>query len=134
MTKTYSIGEVAKQFNLTVSTIRYYDKENLIPNLKKGTTGMRVFTQENVDTINIIECLKKSNMSIKDIKIFIQWCKTGDTTLQQRLEMFQNLRQSVQAKMNELEKTLDTIEYKCNYYTQAVADGTESYVKAKQYS
>lgn len=130
MTKVYLIGEVAKQFNLSISTIRYYDKEHLIPNLQKNTAGTRVFTQENLDTINIIECLKKSNMSIKDIKTFIEWCETGDETLQQRLNMFQQLQQSVQRQMAELQKTLDTINYKCHYYTQAVADGTEAYVKA----
>lgn len=129
MIKTYSIGTVAKQFNLTVSTLRYYDKENLIPNLQKNNAGIRFFTTENLETIKIIECLKKAGMPIKDIKTFIQWCAEGDSTLRQRLVMFQSLRSSVKQQMNELEKTLDTLEYKCGYYAQAVEDGTEIYVK-----
>lgn len=131
MVKTYSIGAVAKQFNLTVSTLRYYDKENLIPNLQKNDAGIRFFTTENLETIKIIECLKKSGMPIKDIKTFIQWCAEGDSTLRQRLVMFQSLRSSVKQQMYELKKTLDTLEYKCGYYAQAVEDGTEMYVKQR---
>ena len=126
---TYSIGEVATMFSLPISTIRYYDKEGLIPNLQKNTAGIRIFSQENLDTITIIECLKKAGMPIKDIKTFIQWCEMGDSTLDKRLQMFQELRVSIEKQKEELQNTLDTINYKCNYYTQAVKDGTKFYVK-----
>lgn len=71
MSKSYSIGEVAHQFGLSISTIRYYDKQGLIPNLNKDQTGNRTFTEQNMATIKIIQCLKLAGMQIKDIKVFI---------------------------------------------------------------
>lgn len=127
---TYSIGEVATKCSLTVSTIRYYDKEGLIPNLQKNEVGVRRFTDENVSSLQMIECLKNAGMPIKDIKQFMQWTIEGDSTLDERFEMFKNLRESVHQQMNQLQETLNTIEFKCHYYGQAMADGTEKYVKS----
>ena len=74
----------------------------------------------------MIECLKASGMPIKDIRQFIDWCMAGDETLTQRLHMFYERRQAVQAQMAKLQETLKTIEYKCSYYEAAVAAGTEA--------
>lgn len=125
----YSIGQVAKMFNLTVPTLRYYDSEGLIPNLQKNNSGIRIFSEENLRSIQIIECLKDSGMPIKDIRTFMQWTQAGDDTLQERYEMFEDLRHKVLGQMAKLQETLDVIDFKCGYYQQAVKDGTEKYVK-----
>ena len=62
----YTIGEIAKRFNISISTIRYYDKEGLLPNIKREN-GIRKFSEQDVETIFIIECLKKTNVELKDI-------------------------------------------------------------------
>lgn len=126
---TYSIGEVAKMFNLTVPTLRYYDKEGLIPNLYKNSSGIRQFTEENLGAIQTIECLKKAGMPIKDIKSFIDLCGEGDGSLNERLEMFKSLKKNVIKQIVEMQKTLDMINFKCHYYETAVNDGTEANVK-----
>ncbi len=69
-----TIGAVAKKFNLNPSTLRYYDAEGLIPAIKKNEQGNRIFDEEAVSTLFTIECLKKSGMSIKEIKTFMSWC------------------------------------------------------------
>ena len=125
----YTIGEVAKRFNLNISTLRYYDKEGLIPNLEKNESGNRIFDEEAISGLITIECLKKSGMSIKDIKTFIDWCQEGDESLKDRLEMFLARREALQSQIKELESTLNYIDYKVEYYTKAVADGTEKIVK-----
>lgn len=129
--KTYSIGQVSAMFNLSVPTLRYYDKENLIPHLEKSASGIRKFSQDNIEAIQVIECLKKSGMPIKDIKIFMQQTQQGDSTLPARLAMFKKLRGQVEEQMRDLQKTLDTLDFKCRYYQKAVDDGTERYVKEK---
>ena len=129
MAKNLLIGEVAAQFGLTVPTIRYYDQEGLIPNLQKNESGQRVFTAENIDALQIIECLKDSGMAIKDIKQFMQWVSEGDETLYNRREMFVRLRAQMQEKMNRLQQTMHVLDYKVGYYSKAVQDGTEKYVK-----
>ena len=126
---TYSIGEVAKIFNLTVPTLRYYDKEGIIPNLYKNSSGIRQFTEDNLRAIQTIECLKKAGMPIKGIKSFMKLCGEGDDSLSERLEMFKSLRKDVLEQMSELQETLNMINFKCRYYETAVKDNTEDKVR-----
>lgn len=68
----YTIGQVSAMFGLPVSTLRYYDKEGFFPNLeRKG--NIRYFSDNELEALRIIECLKKSGLEIKDIKQFFSW-------------------------------------------------------------
>ncbi len=125
----YSIGEVSNKTNIAISTLRYYDKEGLFPTIERSNGRIRMFSDSELDTIKIIECLKATGMSIKDIKQFFDWCQEGDKSLQNRLDMFQERLKVVNQQMEELQKTMDTIKYKCWYYDTAVAAGTEEAVK-----
>lgn len=84
----YSIGQVAKKLGLTAHTLRYYDKEGLLPFVRKGSSGARVFEDEDVDWLIIIECLKGTGMQLKDIKKYMDLCQQGDATVGERLELF----------------------------------------------
>jgi len=129
--KFYGINEVAEKFNLTKPTIRYYDQENLIPNLQRNDNGERIFSSSNVHTIQSIECLKRTGMPIKGIKKYIQLIEQGDSTLEKRLEFFIEREKQVNSQIKDLYKTLDEIKWKCDYYKEAIADGTEKYVQKK---
>lgn len=124
--KTYSISEVAKELNLTVYTLRYYDKEGLMPFVERTESGTRLFKETDIDALKIIECLKATGMPIKEIKSFIDWCSEGDSTLQQRYDMFIERKAIVEAQMEELKKTMELIEHKCSYYKTALDAGTEN--------
>ncbi|MDR7002388.1 MerR family transcriptional regulator [Neobacillus niacini] len=123
--KTYSISEVAKELNLTVYTLRYYDKEGLMPFVERTPSGTRLFKESDIGALKVIECLKSTGMPIKEIKNFIDWCSEGDSTLQRRYEMFLERKANVEAQMEELKKTMEVIEHKCLYYKTAVDAGTE---------
>ncbi|MRX56480.1 MerR family transcriptional regulator [Bacillus idriensis] len=123
--KTYSISEVANELNLTVYTLRYYDKEGLMPFVERTASGTRLFKASDIDALKVIECLKSTGMPIKSIKNFIDWCSDGDSTLQQRYDMFMERKASVQAQMEELKKTMELIEHKCSYYNTALEAGAE---------
>jgi DNA-binding transcriptional MerR regulator len=125
MMKTYSISEVAKELNLTTYTLRYYDKEGLMPFVERTPNGTRLFKESDIDALKIIECLKATGMPIKEIKDFIDWCSDGDSTLQQRYDMFMERKANVEAQMEELKKTMEVIEHKCWYYKTALDAGTE---------
>ncbi|KGR91721.1 MerR family transcriptional regulator [Ureibacillus massiliensis 4400831 = CIP 108448 = CCUG 49529] len=130
--KTYSISEVAKELNLTVYTLRYYDKEGLIPFVERSSSGIRIFKESDIDALRIIECLKATGMPIKEIKNFIDWCSKGDSTLQQRYDMFLERKATVEAQMEELKKTMKVIEHKCFYYKTALEAGTEDVHKEQK--
>lgn len=122
---SYSISEVAKELNLTVYTLRYYDKEGLMPFVERTPGGARNFKESDIDFLKIIQCLKSTGMPIKDIKDFIAWCSEGDSTLQERYDMFTERKASVEAQMEELRKTMEVIEHKRDYYRTALNAGTE---------
>ncbi|WP_142828508.1 MerR family transcriptional regulator [Planococcus soli] len=123
--KTFSISEVAKELDLTVYTLRYYDKEGLMPFVERTPSGTRLFKETDIGALKIVECLKASGMPIKEIKNFIDWCSDGDSTLQQRYDMFVERKATVEAQMEELKKTMEIIEHKCFYYKTALEAGTE---------
>lgn len=129
----YSIGEVAKMFNIATSTLRYYDREGLFPNVKRSNGGIRVFSDSEVETLKVIECLKTTGMEIKDIKLFLDWCAEGDSTLQQRRDLFDERRMIVEKQMEAIRKTMEMIQYKCWYYDTALAAGTADALKNLSY-
>lgn len=121
----YTIGQVAEMFHLPISTLRYYDKEGLFPNLeRKG--NIRQFSDTELEAIRVIECLKKSGLEIKDIKQFFEWVSEGSSTYADRKELFENRRAAVEEEINALEKTLAMLKFKCWYYETALADGNEN--------
>lgn len=122
---TFSISEVAKELNLSVYTLRYYDKEGLMPFIERTDSGTRLFKGSDIAALRIIECLKTTGMPIKEIKHFIDWCSDGDSTLQNRFDMFMERKAIVTAQMEELKKTMEVIEHKCLYYQTALDAGTE---------
>lgn len=122
----YSIGEVAEKLNLPTSTIRYYDKEGLLPFIKRNRSGIRMFAESDISMLEIIECLKSTGMPIKDIKQFSNWCTKGDLSLQERYDMFLERRKSVEEQIAILQKSLEKIDHKCWYYKTALDAGTEN--------
>ena len=126
----YSIGEVSRMFGLPQSTLRYYDKEGLLPHIQRQGAGIRRFDEQAVEALRVIECLKKSGMEIKNIRQFMVWCEEGASTYQQRLELFQQRRAEVEQELARLKKTLAMIDFKCWYYTQALATGSEDFTAA----
>lgn len=115
---TYTIGEISKRFNISISTIRYYDKEGLLPDIKREN-GIRKFSEQDVETIFIIECLKKTNVELKDIKRFIMMVKQGDSTIDERLNFFKEQKEKTLNQIKVLKKALQMFEYKEWYYTKA---------------
>lgn len=120
----YSIGQVSEMFDLPISTLRYYDKEGLFPNLeRKG--NIRRFSDTELEALRVIECLKKSGLEIKEIKQFFQWVEQGSSTYKNRKELFELRRTAVEEEIRALEKTLAMLKFKCWYYEKAMLDGSE---------
>lgn len=124
----YSIGELAALTGISPSTLRYYDKEGFFPVLNREQSGARIFTDREVGLLKIIECLKATGMSIKDIKQFIDWRDGGDATLGQRKNLFHERLKVVEEQLENLRKIRETLLYKCWYYDTAVDLGSEAAV------
>jgi len=111
-------------FNIPISTLRYYDKEGLFPNIERSS-GIRKFGEKEIEALRVIECLKKSGLEIKDIKQFMNWCTEGSSTYAMRRELFLRQKENVENEIKKLQKTLAMLNFKCWYYEQAIKDGNE---------
>ncbi len=120
----YSIGQIAKKIGLTTHTLRYYDKEGLLPFMQKSKSGLRVFGEKDIEWLVLIECLKGVGMTLKDIKQYIHWVQEGDSTLEKRLDLFKKQKEKLNAQMVQLKQYQKKIDYKIAYYTEAVKKGT----------
>ena len=126
----YTVGEIAKVLGIPASTLRYYDQEGLLPFVERSSGGIRMFTDKDYEWLKVIACLKKSGLSIKNIKAFIDMAARGDESLAERYELFHARRDAVKEQLKEMQETLELLEFKCWYYQQAMADGTEENVRS----
>lgn len=120
----YTVGEMAKRLNVAPSTLRYYDKEGLLPFVERSGGGIRMFQDSDFEWLSIIECLKKTGMPIKEIKHFIDWCIEGDSTIDKRLALIDRQREAVLHQLKQIQDTLDMLDYKHWYYEMAKEAGT----------
>lgn len=120
----YTVGEMAKLLKVQPSTLRYYDKEGLLPFVERSSGGMRMFQEKDYEWLQVITCLKNTGMPIKDIRHFIEMAMAGDETIEERLQLFLRQREAVKAQMAALQETLAMLDFKCWYYETAKAAGT----------
>lgn len=118
--KYYTMKEASELLQVSPSTLRYYDKEGLLPMVKRSEAGYRIFSEDDIAMFRMIGCLKKTGMQIKEIKQFTDWVQMGDESLQKRYQMFVNQRKAVKERIKDLEETLKLIEHKCEYYEHAL--------------
>lgn len=122
---SYTIKQVSEMMSLPISTIRYYDKMGLIPFLEKNKSGYRVFKEKDISMLHIIECFKKTGMSISEMQQYVEMIKRGDESLEERYQLFIKRKEIVLEEMHQLEKQLETIDHKLWYYKTAIEAGTE---------
>ena len=125
MTK-YTIGDISRKLNVSNDAVRYYDKEGLLPFAKRNKAGRREFTDDDLGYIEVIDCLKKSGIPIKDIAQSIDWCMEGDSTLDERLDFMKTHEEQLEEKIKVLEMNLAFLRWKIWYYQTAAEAGTES--------
>ena len=129
---SYTIAQLSRLTGLSVHTLRYYEKEGLIPQVKREAGGRRLYGEDDLEWLAVVFCLKRSGMEISEIKDYMRLCRQGDKSLPQRLEMFKLRREKVEDKIKELERTLEAVNYKIQYYQDAIQSGGESPEKRKQ--
>lgn len=125
---SYSIKEVAEMMNVSTSTLRYYDEEGLLPDIKR-VNGRRVFEEDDFRWLKLLDCMKEINMPIKKIREYVVLARKGDSTLQERFDMVMEQKRNIEKQMAELQECLKVFEFKEEYYKRAIAAGTEKAVE-----
>lgn len=115
----YTIAQAAKKMNLTTYTLRYYDREGLLPNIERSTAGNRIFTSDDLEMLSLICCLKNTGMPIKEIKRFTDWQNEGSHTLHARNDILTKHKESMLKQIEDLRNHLRLIDHKLHYYQDA---------------
>ncbi len=111
----YSISQISERFGLKPHTLRYYEKEGIIQP-GKTPAGIRYYTDEDVARLDMVCCLKSTGMPLKNIKHYFDLCNEGDTTLEQRMDLFKAHREQVLTEIETLKEHLARIEGKICWY------------------
>ncbi len=114
----YSIQEVSRKTGLTAHTLRYYEKEGLLNGVERSQGGFRQYTDEDLERLGLICCLKNTGMSIQEIARFVQLTREGEHTLEERVELLRVHRERVLARMEEMQRHLDKVTWKLNFFTE----------------
>ena len=81
------------RLDVPASTLRFYDKEGLLPFVERLPGGIRMFQDTDLEWLQITCCMKKAGMSIRDIRQYIEQAQRGDDTIVLRLAMFRRQRE-----------------------------------------
>lgn len=128
---SYSISQVAKRFDIEAHTLRYYEKEGLVAP-ERTKSGIRSYNEENIKRLEMAMCLKSTGMSIKEIKLYFDLVDLGESTLEQRLEIFNRHRDHVLDEIEVLKMHLTKIENKIAIYLRYIAQHQEEQQKQPQ--
>lgn len=112
----YSIGQFSEKTGLGIHTLRWYEKEGLLFDIARTKGGRRLYSDKDVEMVEVITCLKNTGMSIEDIKDYIDLFRHGSETYAARVDLFKMQRNSIKKQMAELSKQLAQTEYKIWYY------------------
>lgn len=114
----YTIQDVSKKTGLSAHTLRYYEKEGLITGVERSQGGFRQYTDEDLEALGLICCLKNTGMSLQEIAKFVELTHRGEDTLKERVELLRVHRENVIQRMAEMQRYLDKVTWKLNFFTQ----------------
>ena len=128
----YSIQDVSNKTGLSTHTLRYYEKEGLISGVERSQGGFRQYSEEDLERLGLIRCLKNTGMSIQEIARFVQLTHEGDHTLEERVELLREHRERVLERMAEMQEHLDKVTWKLNFFTEKLTAYQAEQKKDKQ--
>ena len=112
----YTMKEVSKQVGISYETLKYYCKEGLVPNVKRDKNNYRIFDEKNVAWLKGLQCLKKCGMSIKDMKLYMNYCLQGPSTIPERKEMLNKSKEALLNQIKEINECINFIDNKQAFY------------------
>ena len=111
-----TISEIAKKYDLTPDTLRYYERIGLIPPVPRNASGLRDYDEESCNWVEFIKCMRSAGLPIEVLIDYVQLFPKGDSTVPARKEILIEQRELLRAKIEELQKTLARLDYKIELY------------------
>lgn len=116
----YTIKEVAKKMDISEHTLRFWAKSGFFPFIKRNKNNIRLFSDNDLDWVRIVKCLRAVGTENKAIKRYIDLCIKGDSTIPERYEIIQATKLKAKQQMLELQQQMDLLNYKEKYYQNLI--------------
>lgn len=116
----YSIREVQLKSGLPASTLRYYEKEGILPEVGRDEGGRRVYTEKQIDWLRFVVAMKDTGMTIEEIKVYLELNVKGEETIQERRELLVAHKKKVEEHMAQTQNNLEKIIQKIAFYDHVV--------------
>lgn len=120
----YSAKETAKMTGLSTATLRYYEKEKLLPQIARNSQKYRQYTDEDIEWIKMIQCMRMANIPIHSIKEYVALLLLGGETLEQRFAMVQNHMADIKKQMTNLQNAFELTQKKLSFYKKLLEDSS----------
>jgi DNA-binding transcriptional MerR regulator len=114
------IAEVSERYGISADTLRYYERIGLIPPVNRNGSGIRDYNELDVRRVEFIKCMRSAKLPIETLIEYVALVQQGDMTIEARKEILIEQRQQLVARMAEMQKTLDMLDYKIKVYENAV--------------
>ena len=114
----YTIKATAEMTNLSPHVLRYYEKEGLLPRVKRSGSGIRQYSYEDLEWLSLVCCLKNTGMSIKEIREFVNLSLEGPETLKIRCELLERHKKDMEDHIQEMRRYLENITHKIAVFTK----------------
>lgn len=117
-TPKYTVKDVAQKMKISVHTVRYYDNEGLMPFVSRTQSNIRKFSDYDLSWLKTVHCLRATNLSINDIKKYIDLCLKGNKTIKQRAEIIFSQEAKLKEQLKELQGQMEILQRKKRYYKE----------------
>ena len=121
-----TITEVSQKFDISQDTLRYYERIGLIPRVNRNKSGIRDYTEEDCNWVEFIKCMRDAGLPIEVLIEYVGLFQQGDATIEARKELFIEQRQQLIKRMEDMQKTLERLDYKIASYEGTVVDAEKA--------
>ena len=121
----YTIKEVAEKMDISEHTLRFWAKSGFFPFLTRNDNNVRMFSENDLNWVRIVKCLRSVGTQTKDVKRYIDLCIIGDSTIKERYQIILDTKTKALEQMNELKKQLELLDYKENFYKNLIKNHLE---------
>ena len=123
----YSMKQACEKTGLSYDTLKFYCNEGLVPNVKRDKNNYRIFSDKDIEWIKSLSCLKSCNMSITEMKEYLDLCLKGESTIPERQKVLDLKLKELRNKINEIQDSINFIHWKQNFYEDVLSGKTKYY-------
>ena len=125
------ISEVSEQYDISSDTLRYYERIGLLPPVNRSESGIRDYNELDARRVEFIKCMRSAGLPIEVLIEYMELVQQGDQTIEARKEILIEQRDLLAARMEEMQKTLERLNYKIDVYEKALLKKEQEMVRVE---